>query len=134
MLRIFGRTTLVSQFMVRSEWRSNRLEYMAPWTFPGKPALDSCFDALSSREPVTTSLENALPVYLACNCGLFRGLFRTPDALRQRGNHIGHRIDGFSRRPAPGIEAAAQRIDQRGANHRTVGILRNRTRSLRGAD
>jgi hypothetical protein len=43
MLRIFGRTTLVSQFMVRSEWRfgGNRVQYMAARVNPGKPPLDS---------------------------------------------------------------------------------------------
>ena len=30
-----------------------------------------------------------LSIYLAGNCGLFRGLFGAPDALRQRGNKIG---------------------------------------------
>ena len=75
-----------------------------------------------------------LRVYLHRNCGLFRGLFGAPHALRQRGNQIGHRTDRPGGRPALGIEAAAQGIDQRGADHRAVGILRDAAGGLRRAD
>ena len=75
---------------------------MAARTRPGKPPLG---------------------VYLARNCGLFRGLLGSPHALRQRRREIRDRIDGPGGGAALGIEAAAQGIDQRGADHRAVGIL-----------
>src|SRR6202171_6021491 len=83
---------------------------MAPWGAPGKPPLAA---------------------YLYRNCGLFRGLFGAPHALRQRGHEARHRIDGFRRGAAFGIEAAAQGIDQRGADHRAIGTLREDARRLR---
>ncbi len=40
-----------------------------------------------------------LPCISTANCGLFRGLFGAPHALRQRGDQIGHRNDGSRRSP-----------------------------------
>jgi hypothetical protein len=57
---------------------------------------------------------------------------RTP--LRQRRREIGHRSDGFGRGAAFGIEAGAQGLDQRGTDHRTVGILRDAAGGFRRAD
>src|SRR6202035_1190134 len=99
--------------MFRSEWRSSRLEYMAVGAPPGKPPFAA---------------------YLDRNCGLFRGLFRSPDALRQGSHEIGHRIHGLGGRTAIAIEAGAQGIDQRGADHRAVGILRDTACGFRRAD
>src|SRR3984893_1702499 len=115
-LRIFGRTTLVSQFIFRSEWRSsgNRLQIYGGWGGTRQAAVR--------------------PLYLHRNCGLFRTLFRSPHALRQRGHEIGHRTDGFGRRAALSIEASAQGIDQRGADHRAVGILCDGARGFRRSD
>src|SRR5205807_2877294 len=104
MLRIFGRTTLVSQFMVRSEMRlTHQLGYMAAQAEPNKPGLT----------PIPR------------NCGLFRSLFRSPHTLRQGGHQIGNGADGSRGRAPLGVEAGAERIDQRGADYGTIGILRN---------
>ena len=62
-------------------------------------------------------------VYLTCNCGLFRSLFGSPHALRQGRHEIGHGGNRFRGRVALGIEAGGQGIDQRRADHRTVGVL-----------
>src|ERR1700675_1825041 len=113
MLRILGRTTLVSQFMVRSEWRSNR-----PWN------IWPCLGYPASRRGLSR----------ARNCGLFHGLLRAPDALRQGGDEIGHRTDRFGRRTAVGIETAAQGVDQRGPDHRAVGSLRDGAGGIPRAD
>src|SRR5580698_6384486 len=118
MLRIFGRTTLVSQFMVRSEQRSSRsrLKYMAARTGPGKLPPRGC-KRLSPRQ-----------------LGLFCGLFGAPHALRQRGDEIGHRVNRFRGGAAFAIEAAAEGIDQRGADHRTISALGDVAGGFRGAD
>src|SRR6185295_16673825 len=68
------------------------------------------------------------------NYGLFCGLFRASYALRQGGNQIGDSTDGFGRGAVLGIEAAAERIDQRGAYHGAIGILRDRACRIRRAD
>src|SRR5258708_7992580 len=75
-----------------------------------------------------------LAFYLDRNCGLFRGLFGSPHTLRQRSREIGHRSDGFGRGAAFGIKAGPQGIDQRGTDHRTVGILRDAAGGFRSAD
>src|SRR4249919_182061 len=74
MLRIFGRTTLVSQFMFRSEMRLNASTGI--W----RPGLSP------------TSRDSRL---IPRNYGLFCGLFRAPDALRQGSDQIGNGADGL---------------------------------------
>src|SRR6478752_3028676 len=113
MLRIFGRTTLVSQFMVRSEMRLSALTGI--WR-PGPSP--------TSRD---SRLFHAIMAYSA-------GLFRAPDALRERGHQIGDGADGFGSRAFLAIEAGAKRIDQSGADHGAVGILGDCPSRLRRAD
>src|SRR3954449_2105709 len=99
MLRIFGRTTLVSQFMVRSEMRethSPELYHMAARSGPGKPSPKARF---------------------ADNCGLFSRLLGAAHALRERRHEIGNCRYRLCRRLAVLIETIAQGIDQRRAYH-----------------
>ena len=87
MLRIFGRTTLVSQFMFRSDCdsiRPFRLERLAPSRYGGTGRKGQAADG----------------GYFHSNCGLFRRLFGAPHALCERGDKIGYGSDGFAGRAA----------------------------------
>src|SRR5689334_7189311 len=68
------------------------------------------------------------------NYGLFCGLFRAPHALCKRGCEVCNGADRFGGRPSHGIEAAAECIDQRGADHGAVGVFSYRPCRLRRAD
>src|SRR4026209_1752029 len=113
MLRIFGRTTLVSQLMVRSEMRLS--------------ALTGIYGGPGSAQQAATQ---PIPP----NYGLFCGLFRTLYALRQRGSQISHGTDGLRGRSSLAIEAGAERINQRSADHSAIGILSDRPRLIGRAD
>src|SRR6185312_5199563 len=114
MLRIFGRTTLVSQFMVCSDvltpFEGRLKEYMAAGPLPGKPPY---------RPPAKR------------NYGLFGLMFRSPYALGQGGGQLSHRVNCFGRRTSLRIEAVLERIDQRGADHRTIGLFSDGARRVR---
>ena len=56
------------------------------------------------------------------NYGLFSRLFRALDALGQGRRQFGDGVNGFGGRAALGIEAVLESIDQRGADHRAVGV------------
>src|SRR6185437_9441297 len=63
---------------------------------------------------------------------LFRGLLlRAPYSLCERCRKLGDRVDGLTGGATVRIEAAAQSIDQRRADHRAVGALGNRARRFR---
>src|SRR3954469_4784697 len=68
------------------------------------------------------------------NYGLFRRLLRAFDALGQCGRQLGDGINGFGRRAPFRIEAVLERIDQRGADYRAIGLFGNGARRLRRAD
>ena len=57
-----------------------------------------------------------------------------PHALRERGDEIGYGGHGLGGRAPLGIEAAVQGINQRGADHRAVGVFGDRPRRLGRAD
>ena len=88
-------------------------DYMAAGPLPGKPPC---------RPP------------LKRNYGLFGRLFRSPNALGQRRRQLGHGVNGFGRCAPLCIETVLERIDQRGADHRTICLLGNGARRLRRAD
>jgi hypothetical protein len=55
----FNRTTGISENVAQPDMTPTHPEPF-PFRWNRNGALDSCFDAFSSREPVTASLENAL--------------------------------------------------------------------------
>ena len=59
------------------------------------------------------------------NCGLFRSLSGATNTLRQRRHEIGNRADGLAGRAVVAVERRLERVDQRRADHRTIGMLRD---------